>query len=272
MNAEMEGSGRMRTRVHDSSNHPFPGQFDIVDIDPYGTPMPFLDTGLESVKPGGLLAVTATDMAVLAGPGKVTCGERYSAVPLRGYLSREAGLRILLATVARHAQRLNLDLAPVLSIISGYYVRVVVRVTESRWGGQEAHPAVNTLPFEGYTGPPLPTRNRVGPMWTGPLHDAGFVRNIPPLSNPGCGLKRFEMFLGTLKTEARVDVLFYYETGELARRLHLESPPRRDAILDSLKEGGYSAARTHASASGWRTNAPPEVVDSIVRSLDLHFP
>ena len=40
-------------------------RFDIVDLDPYGSPTPFLDGAVQSVEEGGLLCVTATDLAVL---------------------------------------------------------------------------------------------------------------------------------------------------------------------------------------------------------------
>lgn len=45
-------------------------QFDCIDLDPYGSPTPFLDATLRSIKNGGLLLVTATDAAVLCGNGK----------------------------------------------------------------------------------------------------------------------------------------------------------------------------------------------------------
>jgi tRNA (guanine26-N2/guanine27-N2)-dimethyltransferase len=42
-------------------------RFDVVDLDPYGSPHTFLDGAVQSVKDGGLLLVTCTDMAVLCG-------------------------------------------------------------------------------------------------------------------------------------------------------------------------------------------------------------
>ena len=39
------------------------GGYDAVDLDPYGTPAQFLDTAVQAVSEGGLLMVTATDMA-----------------------------------------------------------------------------------------------------------------------------------------------------------------------------------------------------------------
>ena len=39
-------------------------QFDCVDIDPYGSPSPFIDAAVQCVSEGGLLMVTATDMVM----------------------------------------------------------------------------------------------------------------------------------------------------------------------------------------------------------------
>lgn len=43
------------------------GRFDMVDLDPYGSAAPFLDAAVQCVNDGGLLCVTCTDLAVLAG-------------------------------------------------------------------------------------------------------------------------------------------------------------------------------------------------------------
>ncbi|CAK7335333.1 unnamed protein product [Dovyalis caffra] len=44
-----------------------PKEFDMVDLDPYGSPSVFLDSAVQSVADGGMLMCTATDMAVLCG-------------------------------------------------------------------------------------------------------------------------------------------------------------------------------------------------------------
>ena len=46
------------------------GGYDAVDLDPYGTPAQFLDTAVQAVSEGGLLMVTATDMAGARAPGQ----------------------------------------------------------------------------------------------------------------------------------------------------------------------------------------------------------
>ena len=39
--------------------------FDVIDLDPYGTAIPFLESSIASIYNGGMLCVTFTDTAVL---------------------------------------------------------------------------------------------------------------------------------------------------------------------------------------------------------------
>ena len=58
-------------------------RFDIVDLDPYGSPTPFLDGAVQALTEGGLLCVTCTDLAVLAGNSPETCYTKYGAISLK---------------------------------------------------------------------------------------------------------------------------------------------------------------------------------------------
>jgi len=42
-------------------------KYDLIDLDPFGTPAPFIDSTLKGLKANGLLAATATDMMALCG-------------------------------------------------------------------------------------------------------------------------------------------------------------------------------------------------------------
>jgi len=52
-------------------------RFDIVDIDPFGTPVPYLDSAFQALKNRGLLAATATDLAPLCGVHAKACLRKY---------------------------------------------------------------------------------------------------------------------------------------------------------------------------------------------------
>ena len=57
--------------------------FDVVDLDPYGTAIPLIDSAVQAVKNGGLLLVTFTDMQVLCGNYPETLFYKYGSICLK---------------------------------------------------------------------------------------------------------------------------------------------------------------------------------------------
>ena len=55
-------------------------RFDVIDLDPYGSMVPFLHSTIKAVKKNGLLCITCTDMRVLAGSDKHKCFYFYNSV------------------------------------------------------------------------------------------------------------------------------------------------------------------------------------------------
>uniref|UniRef100_A0A0D6R1G2 tRNA (guanine(26)-N(2))-dimethyltransferase n=1 Tax=Araucaria cunninghamii TaxID=56994 RepID=A0A0D6R1G2_ARACU len=101
-------------------------EFDVVDLDPYGSPSVFLDSAVQSVVDGGLLLCTATDMAVLCGNNGEVCYSKYGSYPTRAKYCHEMALRILLACIESHANRYKRYIVPVLSVSVDFYIRVFV--------------------------------------------------------------------------------------------------------------------------------------------------
>ena len=69
--------------------NPVQCRFDVIDLDPYGSPAEFLDGAVQSVGDGGMLAVTCTDMAVLCGNHSEACYAKYGCMPLKGKFCHE---------------------------------------------------------------------------------------------------------------------------------------------------------------------------------------
>ncbi len=63
---------------------------DVVDLDPYGSAAPFIDSAVQSVADGGLLCVTCTDLAVLCATRQETCFAKYGGLPVKGDVCHEA--------------------------------------------------------------------------------------------------------------------------------------------------------------------------------------
>ncbi|MBI2137247.1 RsmD family RNA methyltransferase, partial [Candidatus Woesearchaeota archaeon] len=101
--------------------------FDYVDIDPFGSPAPFLDAAVKSVSRNGILAVTATDTAALSGTAPSACMRKYWAVPVRNFMMHELGLRILIRRVQLSAASVERALVPVYSYARQHYMRVFFR-------------------------------------------------------------------------------------------------------------------------------------------------
>jgi tRNA (guanine26-N2/guanine27-N2)-dimethyltransferase len=246
---------------HDARTAPPGGPFDYVDLDPYGTPEPFLGTALDAIAPGGVLAITATDMRVLAGVERGACEHRYSARPVRGRLGPEGGLRILLAWIDRVAAERGRSVRPVVSYVRDHHVRAYLKVNAE--AARSPSPVGFIDPAE-FPGPLLKGPGPFGPMWLGPLFDPAVVRatQTPASCEHPVASGRF---LELLREEAGVDAPFYYESNELARAIPLENPPPVADLLAALSSLGWAAARTHARPGAFRTPAPRTVVERVAR-------
>ena len=51
--------------------------FQWIDLDPFGSPVSFLDSAVQSISRIGVLEVTATDTAALCGSAKTSAARRY---------------------------------------------------------------------------------------------------------------------------------------------------------------------------------------------------
>lgn len=188
-------------------------KYDVIDLDPYGTAAPFLDAAVQALNDGGLLCVTCTDAGVFASCGYVEkTYSLYGGLPLKGPHSHEAGLRLILNSIAKAAAVQGIAIEPLLSLSIDFYARVWVRVKKSPadvkflagktmlvhqcdtgCGSFQIQPLARHTPQKNFlnykhtaslsTGdsrcPHCGFKTHVaGPMWAGPLHNPYFIRRI----------------------------------------------------------------------------------------------
>lgn len=248
---------------HDGRSPPPAGSFDYVDVDPYGSPVPFVEAALAAIRPNGVLAVTATDMMVLAGVQKGACERRYGARPVRGRLGPEGGLRIVLAYLARVARARGRTVRPLLAYVRDHHVRAYLEVAPASPGDSDP---VRTVELDRWTGPELGGAGPWGPLWLGPLFDPDLVRAMQ-VPAAAAVPRATATFLDRLREEVTADVPFYFEANRLAAELALPMPPSLLAMISGLRARGYRAARTHARPEGFRTDAARSVVAELARGL-----
>lgn len=274
--------------------------YDAIDIDPYGCPSRFLDAAVQAVRDGGMLLVTCTDMAVLAGNSPETCHAKYGAVSLRISACHEMAIRIALQCIESHANRYGRYIVPLLSISADFYIRVIVLVytspvtckkTTSKLSmvyqcvGCHAltlHPlgvatqvgSTNTqVKFSLPASPPVNTicshcgfKHRMGgPIWTGPIHSMKFVERMLVLAEKTgfSTQKRMEGMLEVIREELP-DVPLYYTAAGLCSKIHCSTVPLI-SIKSALLNAGYRVSLSHANPASIKTNAPIKVLWDVIR-------
>lgn len=116
--------GDLRTVVLDQGWH-------WVDIDPFGSPMPFLDTAMQSLAKKAILEISATDTAALAGSSKTALMRRYGARINPDNLAHDSGLRVLMACIARTAAKHDRYAEPILSVWDSHHLRISLKIRKS---------------------------------------------------------------------------------------------------------------------------------------------
>ncbi|WWC61691.1 N2,N2-dimethylguanosine tRNA methyltransferase [Kwoniella dejecticola CBS 10117] len=191
---------------------------DVVDLDPYGTAAPFIDAAIGSISDGGLLAITCTDLAVLAGqqyPEK--CYSNYGGTNVHAEYTHEAALRLVLHSLATCAARYGRYITPLLSFSIDFYVRLFVRINTGpeqvkrvasksgvvftcnfcessvtqpfgRIVERETSKGVVRETFKTHAGPTPKngsnceecggTMHLGGPLWLGPIQDPTFAKRV----------------------------------------------------------------------------------------------
>ena len=153
-----------------------------VDIDPYGSPLPFLDTAVQSLARRGVMEVSATDSAALTGSSKNALLRRYGARVLTDGLAHDSGLRVLLATVARTAARHERSIEPLMSIWESHHLRVSIRVVRTVEGANQVEDSLGWRISS-------PTADEVSLSISAGLHPETTLDSLPmhcflPLSHP----------------------------------------------------------------------------------------
>ena len=105
--------------------------FDVIDLDPYGSAIPFLESSIGALMNGGLLCVTFTDMAVLCARRPHVCAYKYGSVPLPNKYCHEFALRMVLHMISQMANRHGKVIEPLMCLTVDFYIRLFIRVKDS---------------------------------------------------------------------------------------------------------------------------------------------
>ncbi|ADG14029.1 N2,N2-dimethylguanosine tRNA methyltransferase [Methanocaldococcus infernus ME] len=239
--------------------------FHVVDIDPFGSPSPYIDMAIRALKPkNALLCLTATDTAALCGRAKKACLRKYLAYPLLSRDCHEMALRILIGYAMRMATKYEIQLMPIFAHATDHYVRVYLKTDR---GAKKADEVFKYLGYvrevngfkiiKPYN---KPEENFAGPLYIGNLYNKEIVEKALKY----CEGRAYKI-VSKIKEEAEIEQVGCYDTHQLGKLLKVSVPPI-NYIVESLKEKGYKVAIPHYNPRGIKTNAPPrEIIDIMVR-------
>ena len=267
------------------SRHAAPRKrFDYVDVDPFGPPVPYLDSAIRALRNGGLLALTATDMAPLCGVHPRACLRKYGGQPLRTEYCHELAVRLLIGCLTMTAAKHAIGVKVLFSHSIDHYVRAYAAVD---YGARRADKSIQQMGYilhcfscfhretvSGITSPlkhvcpNCKTKLSVaGPLWLGKIADKNFC-SLMEREAEGRSLrqeKRLLKMMSLVKNEAEAPIS-YYAVDKICDKLNLPIPALKK-VIDRVRKAGFQAVPTHFNSRGIRTDAAATVVKEIVTKL-----
>lgn len=239
-------------------------KFHYIDIDPFGSPVYFIDSAMRSVCNDGVIACTATDTATLCGTYPKVCLRRYGAVPFHSTIMKEIGLRILLGFICREAGIYDRGIKPLICYVTDHYFRVYVQVINGTSRANDSMKNFSVIKTNELIAAET-TRKDIGPMWIGKLQDKRIVKKLRTILFEKQLKTKNELWklLDLLEEEADASA-FFYTTDDLASALK-KSPPKMEIIFEKLRNKGYDVYRTHFSPTGFKTNAPKIEIEKVFK-------
>lgn len=269
-------------------------KFHIVDLDPYGTAAPFIDSAIQCLEDDGMLLVTCTDAGVLAGSGypekcfALYGGNNFGNAYVNGESNHEVGIRLILNLIASTAAKYKKTIEPMLSLSIDYYFRVFVKVKTSQINVKNhasetmltygcngcGHKIVQPLGMKNNTKFQYPklqgpissncqycgtSYNVAGPMYAGNLHNREFIDKVLKINESSdkeiyATHERIKGML-TLASNELDDAPFFFNLNQLCSIF--KSPPISiEQYTKAVGNLGYKVSLTHAKKNCVKTNLP----------------
>ncbi|MBR9690819.1 tRNA (guanine(10)-N(2))-dimethyltransferase [Candidatus Woesearchaeota archaeon] len=239
--------------------------FDYIEIDPFGTPNPFLDSAVKRISRGGIIAATSTDTAPLCGTYPKTCKRKYFAAPIRNEHMHEAGLRILIRKAQLIGAQFDKALIPIFSYSKDHYFRTYFRCEK---GKTRVDNIISEHKYFLYCTKCLnyniSSYNKqecckklmdfAGPIFTGKINDSSLIKKM----------KADDKFIQTILEESKINLPFFYDIHKIAKKYKI-GIPKTDELISRLKKAGFKASKTHFNIYAVKTDASIEKIIKIMK-------
>ncbi len=277
-------SGRVHASMQEANtllnNYTFTGvPVEYIDIDPYGSPIPFIDSAIKPLAKKALLGVTATDT------GPLTCSHRNKALRRYGVrcfktdFYKELGLRILIYNIVFRAASMDILLKPILSYNDKYYYRIFFEAERS---GVKSYNVMdecrgylwycnNTLE-RGFVKEPITNYKCldnskpliIGPIWICSLGSRDFLNKMRKNIDQYISRETAKMI-----NDIEPDMIINnpYIRYDKLFGLHKKNQPPINKFIEFLKRHGFEAYRSHFDPRAIRVNTTIKELHKLIKSL-----
>jgi tRNA (guanine26-N2/guanine27-N2)-dimethyltransferase len=290
-NVQMNGLSKRVSVENEDANFLLSGygaprkRFDAIDIDPFGCPVPYLDSSIRALRNGGLLALTATDMAPLCGVHPRACIRKYGGKPLRTEYCHELAVRLLAGCLAMTAAKYDIGVSIVFSHSMNHYIRLYATI---KHGARKADENIRNMGyiyhcfkcFHRQTAKGLFVTNGsrkcsecgskinvAGPLWLGKIFDEQFCEFMEKETYQRTfkHMKKILKISSSIKNEVEAPIT-YYVLDKLCDALTLPVPPV-GRVVEALRRRGFQAFLTHFNSRGIRSNASATEMQNLLREI-----
>ncbi|MEM3781873.1 MAG: tRNA (guanine(10)-N(2))-dimethyltransferase [Candidatus Micrarchaeaceae archaeon] len=273
LNGLTERAQALNTSVQSFANAETNEKFDVIDLDPFGSPAPYIYDLMKIAKDRSLFMLTATDTATLCGAEGDACLRIYSSKPIKNELCHESSVRILMAYTARIAAQFNFGIVPLLSIAELHYIRLFIKLNKGAKNAVISVKSIGTAAscsachaFYYSFGISMQEQkckhcgNKLsyfGPLWLSSLYDKSVVGEMFDLAEEPGERSTLQSMLN------EYDTPFFYRLDKITENMHIGSV-KREEVIAALRSKGLYASATLFGSSAIKTNASINDVEQAV--------
>ncbi len=223
-------------------------RFDYIDVDPFGSPNPFIDSSLNHIRnKNALIAFTSTDSSALVGTYPKTTLYEYQSKVSKTPFYHEAGIRILAKKIIERAAEKEIALTPIFAYAKDDYFRIFF---ETDRGANRCLKLLSDFKYYLYCRKCMNTKvisfeeiekfctcknkfSVVGPVFAGNLWDLKYLKKMEKSE-----------FLKKIEEEAEINVPYYLHLPSYFK-MKKQTIPKMDNIIADFKKQGFIVSRTH---------------------------
>ena len=255
---------------------------DVIELDPYGSPMPFVPSTAQVLRGrGGLSIMTATDLAPLHGKYPRSGLRKYGVWLVRNKFEAETATRALIYAVGREFSIYSKAFKPVFSIAYDGFIKIAGIVDKGKIKANSFWDKVVFLRYDPenpymssfVTLEDIPKGDSgkvryIGPLWGGGIGDEDFcylmlneIKEIP-LSNSS--KRRLERFLKWLIDGS--DIPLYVDLNDFGKFASGQTPPVDD-VVKALKNKGIISSRTFFNFNAIKMDLTQENLNELIEVI-----